>query len=126
MKSTKKCVSTYPTRVHISQHNIKWLRTKTIEQPRYAFKCDGFWYAWKDSWLKHLQIDTPNYTPKHIWKIHISKSFLTSLRQPNPHKLLLLKTKQDVCAFADRYAKKRKTKHLVKHFLETIHNRDAG
>lgn len=126
MKKTKQCVSTYPTRAHISQHNIKWLRIKTIEQPRYEFKCDGFWYGWKDSWLKHLRIYSPNYTPKHIYKIHISKSFMTSLRHPNPHKILLLNTKQDVCAFADRYAKKRNTKQLAAHFLENIHNQNAN
>ena len=116
---SQKCVHTFPPRVHLSatEHpTSQWVHIKSVRQQVYDFKCEGFWYGYKDHWLQHLQREDPlygsAYVPKQLWKVCIPPCMTTALHAKHPHKILVLRTRNDLLRFADTYAKKQYTKKL--------------
>jgi hypothetical protein len=88
------------------------------------FKPLGLWYAIGDSWYKywyrnHLEMKN---LPKNlnIFKLSIHKnSFITDIKNPNPNKILRIKTNDDVKLFTKLYRMK---PYKKLHFPELIIN----
>ena len=97
-----------PRSIITTQKEIDLNKTYDQKDNPSIFKPLGLWYAIGDSWYKywyrnHLEMKN---LPKNlnIFKLSIRKnSFTTDIKNPNPNKILRIKTNNDVILFTKLY-----------------------
>ena len=97
----------FPTRQHKGTRRrrrpLTPFRTRAFSQHSQNIKPRGFWYGMRGAWVEHTEPDADRTSRCRLYRVVLPRALQTTLDAPHPDKVLVLRTKADLLAFADKY-----------------------
>lgn len=97
----------FPTRQHKGTRRrrrpLTPFRTRAFSQHSQNIKPRGFWYGMRGAWVEHNEPDADRMSRCRLYRVVLPRALQTTLDAPHPDKVLVLRTKADLLAFADKY-----------------------